>query len=288
MALSFKHAFQSAKGDPEDDTLVRPSNWNEEHSVSLKANALIGRKDDGDGDAEEVDCTEFARAVLNCSDAGTLRDLLGINGTTFSTGDVKFTLKDEVDDGWVFMHNQTIGKAGSGADQEDNDFQALFELIWNKFDDDAAPVDGGGHRGANSLADWNAGKEIALLRATGRALAVAGPSDDFENTFNHGDRDGAFDQTLDDANQLPPHTHTGTTAGQSADHYHIENTVAAGGSSTRTPVNNGSGASYAAGNTPTQGTSNDHVHGFETDSTGDSAGFSILSPVMYLNVMIKM
>ena len=32
--MSIKHAFESAKADGADATLVRPSNWNAEHTIT--------------------------------------------------------------------------------------------------------------------------------------------------------------------------------------------------------------------------------------------------------------
>jgi hypothetical protein len=54
MAISLKHAFTSAKSDGGDATLVRPSNWNAEHNLTMAAARLLGRTTAGDGAAEEI------------------------------------------------------------------------------------------------------------------------------------------------------------------------------------------------------------------------------------------
>lgn len=54
MAVSLKHKFVSAKSDGGDTSLVRPSNWNEEHDLVVGANKLLGRYDAADGAAQEV------------------------------------------------------------------------------------------------------------------------------------------------------------------------------------------------------------------------------------------
>jgi hypothetical protein len=54
MAISLKHAFQSAKADSGDASLVRPSNWNAEHTITLDTARLIGRYTAGNGAAQEV------------------------------------------------------------------------------------------------------------------------------------------------------------------------------------------------------------------------------------------
>lgn len=54
MAISLKHAFQSAQSDGGDTSLVRPSNWNAEHVLQLATARLVGRTTAGTGDAEEI------------------------------------------------------------------------------------------------------------------------------------------------------------------------------------------------------------------------------------------
>lgn len=54
MAISLKHAFASAKSDGADATLVQPSNWNAEHTLTLATARLLGRTTAGTGAAEEI------------------------------------------------------------------------------------------------------------------------------------------------------------------------------------------------------------------------------------------
>jgi hypothetical protein len=54
MALSLKHSFNSPKSDGTDATLVQPSNWNAEHSLTLGTAKLVGRTTSGTGAAEEI------------------------------------------------------------------------------------------------------------------------------------------------------------------------------------------------------------------------------------------
>lgn len=54
MAVSLKHNFQSAIPDGSDATLVRPSDWNAEHVLTLATGKLLGRSTAGTGAAEEV------------------------------------------------------------------------------------------------------------------------------------------------------------------------------------------------------------------------------------------
>jgi len=54
MVFSVKHAFQSAKSDSSDASLVRASNWNEEHAITMASGRLLGRAGSGTGVVEEI------------------------------------------------------------------------------------------------------------------------------------------------------------------------------------------------------------------------------------------
>ena len=54
MTVSLKHTFQSAKTDSADTTLIQPSNWNQEHELTLATNKVLGRATAGTGAAEEL------------------------------------------------------------------------------------------------------------------------------------------------------------------------------------------------------------------------------------------
>lgn len=93
---------------------------------------------------------------------------------SFTTGDIKLTLKNTSDPGWLLMDNTSIGKPGSGAAHIGWVYKALFSLIWtNVHNNTYAPISGGVF-GASAEADWDAGKTIGMTTALGRALAVAG------------------------------------------------------------------------------------------------------------------
>ena len=54
MAISVKHAFNSAKTDGTDSTLVQPSNWNAEHTITLAAGKVLGRNSTSAGAMQEL------------------------------------------------------------------------------------------------------------------------------------------------------------------------------------------------------------------------------------------
>jgi hypothetical protein len=54
MAISVKHLFTSAKADGTDSTLVQPSNWNAEHTITLAAGKVLGRSSASAGAMQEL------------------------------------------------------------------------------------------------------------------------------------------------------------------------------------------------------------------------------------------
>jgi hypothetical protein len=54
MAVSLKHIFQSTLPDEPDATLVRPSNWNDEHNLTMATNRILGRTTAGTGAVQEL------------------------------------------------------------------------------------------------------------------------------------------------------------------------------------------------------------------------------------------
>lgn len=54
MVLSLKHTFTSPKADGTDSTLIQPSNWNAEHTITLAAGKVLGRDSSGNGAAQEL------------------------------------------------------------------------------------------------------------------------------------------------------------------------------------------------------------------------------------------
>jgi len=90
----------------------------------------------------------------------------------YTTGDVKFHIKNATDAGWIQVDNGTIGDASSGASNRANaDCQALYSLFWF-LGDNICPVTGG--RGASDVVDWTAHKPIRMPLLMQRSIGVAG------------------------------------------------------------------------------------------------------------------
>ena len=95
MTLSVKHAFQSVKPDGTDATIIRPSNWNDEHALTAATDTLLGRATAGTGPVEEITCTEFMRTVLDDTSAFAARQTLAAAAQAAN----------------IFSGNQTINSA---------------------------------------------------------------------------------------------------------------------------------------------------------------------------------
>lgn len=57
MTIGLVHAFVSAKADGGDATLIQPSNWNDEHTLTMATGYLVGRTTASAGAAEEISVT---------------------------------------------------------------------------------------------------------------------------------------------------------------------------------------------------------------------------------------
>lgn len=159
----------------------------------------------GPSDIQATTITPLTRQILAGSDPDTIRNLLGlgtaatlntpISGSDievgsiskdkidedfarnlgWTTGDVKLTYKTVADDGWVMMHDGSIGNASSGATERANaDCYDLFMLLWNYEACTLQTFAGVATGKTTAIADWSANKRLVLPRTMGRALAGAG------------------------------------------------------------------------------------------------------------------
>lgn len=81
MTISLKHAFTNPKADGADTTIVRPVDWNAEHTITMATNKLLGRSTASTGAVEEITLgtnLSFSGTTLNAAAAA------GISTTKFS------------------------------------------------------------------------------------------------------------------------------------------------------------------------------------------------------------
>ena len=98
MTISLKHLKTSTVPDGGDPSLIQPSDWNQEHTLSCSTNKLIGRSTAGTGSAEEISIgsglslsggtltsTGSGGTVTSVSGTGTVSGL-SLSGTVTGSG----------------------------------------------------------------------------------------------------------------------------------------------------------------------------------------------------------
>lgn len=80
MTIKVQHKFRSQKPDSIDASVIRPSNWNEPHTITMLGPSLLGRSFTGEGDAQEITMAQNGGLVL---EGGQLR-VDGGNATTLA------------------------------------------------------------------------------------------------------------------------------------------------------------------------------------------------------------
>lgn len=69
MALSLTHTFVSAKSDDADTTLIRPSNWNAEHTITAAACSVLGRSANSSGAVADIAASADGQFLRRASGA---------------------------------------------------------------------------------------------------------------------------------------------------------------------------------------------------------------------------
>jgi hypothetical protein len=115
MTISLKHAFSSVKADGTDSTLVQPSNWNAEHTVTLAAGKVLGRDSSGAGAMQELPLSFDTSGNMSMSATGSFIPAVGTTGqrpASPTQGMVRFNTTSTK----VELYNGTVwGSVGGGA-----------------------------------------------------------------------------------------------------------------------------------------------------------------------------
>jgi len=273
VTVEIKHKFQSPKVDALDTTEVRPSNWNDNHDISMASDTVLGRASAGDGAAEEIPFKALARSLADADSIAEFAAVLGI--PIPRTGDVQISLRNDALPGWVPMNDGTIGSASSGATTRANaDCQPLYTWIWENIDNAYAPVTGG--KGVSAAADWAANKPLKLLKTLGHVLGFAGAGAGLTSRAL-GQTAGAEKQNLTEA-QLPQLTLTGV---QTKDSVVKTATIS---------LNQQEVAAGPNTNRVTNVTLNktEGKVGMEGTLGGSSADLSIVQPTVFMRAYIKL
>ena len=259
MALSIKHGFTSAKGNGTDATQVQPAHWNAEHVVTAGAKTVLGNFSTVAGApvTDLVVSDQGIRLMQANAFAGTAIGLV-------APGTVCMYFNSNAPEGWIPWVVGTIGRAGSGATIRANaDCYPLYYAIWNGwsvYPENLPLSNPAGPRGASAQADFDAGRTLALPVSQGRS-----PMNSHNNGTGITNRPvgtfGGSERVSLLANELPPHSHSGTTdaMNQNKTHHHDYTAVVAGGASFP------GGGQFTLANVSTSDTNIDHAHTFTTN-----------------------
>lgn len=251
MAIEVRHKFQSMKPDSPDNSLIRPSNWNDNHDITMAGSRLFGRSSSTAGPVEEIelgDGLEFASGALalsqNVIPIGTVVDYAGTTPPP----------------GWAFCAGQAVSRST---------FAALFEVIGTTFGVGNGSTtfnlpDARGRVVAGR--DGMVGSSSRLSTIDGGTLGAVG---------------GSQEHTLT-TNQIPSHSHTGTT-NTTGNHNH---SVPAGST---TPFGSPThpGAVRAGNSNVTSSTAGNHSHTLNINNTGGGRAHNNLQPTLVLNKIIR-
>lgn len=206
--------------------------------------------------------------------------------TFFSTGDIKPTLKNTPDSGWLMFDDGTFGSAGSGSSNSNSvNNLALFTLFYTNLTDAGAPLltSGGGAttRAAqtNAATAWAANCRMSLPKMLGRALGVAGSGSGLTARVL-GTNLGEETHLLITA-EIPAHSHINTLTDPGHTHP-LSPSVALGnaGAPSGGPIFGGSTNITATGSATTGITINNV-------NAGGGGTHNNMQPTSFLNVMVK-
>lgn len=272
--VSLKHKFSSAKADGTDATLLKPSNWNDEHNLTLAAaSRLLGRDASAAGAVQELavvtngggDAFQFwtaAKVAAAISAAIAAIPVVTWVPTGATLGWYSNSLPSG---GWTFCNGRTMGATASAASLQGVAYQNLYNFLWASLTDAVNPMQTNNGspatRGSTPLNDWNAGKRIVLPDECGRVTAgmnnMGGVTSKNRLTTSSSGLNGDVLGAAGGIQSLN-HSHTGMTG-----------------------VNAPPGAFGAVGNGPTTG---DHGHPFQTDASA----VAVVQPTIIKNVIIKL
>jgi hypothetical protein len=165
MTVSLKHKFTSAIPDGADATIVRPSNWNDEHALIGTANKILGFDNTGAGS----EITVGSGLLLS---AGTLTATGGGTGTVTSV-DVSGGSTGLTFSGGPVTTSGTITAAGTLAIGSGGTGQATASAAFNAL----SPITTAGDlilgNGANSATRLGIGANTYVLTSNGTTAAWA-------------------------------------------------------------------------------------------------------------------
>lgn len=93
MTISLIHTFQSAKSDDADTTLIRPTNWNAEHTITMATAKVLGRSTAGAGAVEELSGAAL-KSIVGIASTSTIGRMARFTDTAGTTADTTGLYED--------------------------------------------------------------------------------------------------------------------------------------------------------------------------------------------------
>lgn len=177
MTVSLKHAFQSAKADGTDTSIVRPSDWNAEHVLTQATGKLLGRTSAGTGATEEI--TAGSGLTLG---SGTLSaDVTSVAGRT---GAVTLAVADVSDAAPLASPALTGTPTAPTASVSTNTTQiATTAFTISQISNDSPTKSGTGATGTWGIS-VTGNSATATKLSTGRTISLTGDVDYTSGSFD--------------------------------------------------------------------------------------------------------
>lgn len=234
----------------------------------------------------------------------------------FEVGDIRHTARPTPARGWVFLLGQTIGKAGTGADLEGDEYKELYELAtgWaqnggGQPNINCAETTAEGEGGTTTIVVecspaaaidttnwWDDGQVLKLPDMQGRTIVgrVVAPTtpEEYENptaavknsdAWKVGSEIGAETHTLT-THDMPEHSHTMENAGS---HNHNLRVYRGSGGNSLNAIIRADSIGYAFTDTVTHSVTESGSHKHTIRKSGKGEPHSIMQPSMIFNVEMK-
>jgi hypothetical protein len=177
MTITLKHKFQSPKSDGGDNTLVRPSNWNDDHDLTLATDRLLGRDTVDEGLAEEIIVTgglEFTGSggIQRSELTGDVTAPAGSNTTTIANDAVTYAKIQNVSAG-----DRILGRISGGGDVEEIVCTAAARSILDDTTTDAIRTTLGVGTASNpqfATVELGAASDTTLARSAAGVMTIEG------------------------------------------------------------------------------------------------------------------
>ena len=180
MTISTKHKFVSSKSDSADASLVQPSNWNDEHDITLAAGKVLGRDTSGAGLVQELPIAVDSSGNVGIGTSSPSGDL-HIQGAVGNQARLYITDGDTTG----VANSLIITKSGTGSYVYDR--QAGSSLLFGTADTERMRITSAGNVGIGTtspsylLDTYSSSTSDLVVSRTRSAAAASGTSITYHN-----------------------------------------------------------------------------------------------------------